>query len=426
MVRGLKAYAACLLALGLFAQGCSTLTFVNFDGGKVQEAPETHDEGLYQMRLALSHHLKGEWNESNLDLKRAEAYFSKLPRHRVGRSILAWTWSDRKAGYRGPAYERVFLHTLGMLNFAFMGQLDAALVEARQMDALLRAIRLEAPDYPEDPFARYLAAKLYEATGRRDDAYIDLVKAYEGLKVMSKEVEVEMPRFIAGDLLRLAKLGGHEDDVRKWQKEFPGAELAPLPDAEHTEIWVMVWHGWLPERVATGFAGQVKEGASTPSPKWQVGVARAGAEKALLEPLYDVEGMMQNAASDKNSLAGQRQVGRTMFRMALLGAAVVATGGLLAQPEMVRLALAGSGDGDTRIWGNLPSSIWAARLRVPAQAQQLSIEIKTDKGFLIQKQAIQPKAGRIALLRFVTGREKVLPRASPSATQGPGPKLAHP
>ncbi len=409
-----------LLGLTWLAQGCSLTMLVNKGAGTRTRAADDKDPGLKAMRRALDLHIEGDWQGSNREMAKAEAFFSGKPSIALGREVAALSWGNERSGaYRGAGFERFFLHTIGMLNFAFLGDLDAALVEARQVDALQQGARAKAAAFPEDPFARYLSAKLYEATGHSDDAYIDLVKAREGFAAASEMSAVAAPGFLAGDLLRLAKSTGRNDDLARWQKIYPGVEPAPLPDAGHGEVWVLVWHGWLPERWASGSWGKVVEGKTRPSPTWRGGNASAGGVKAKLEALENTEELLRWYTQERQKDAGARTMGRVITRVGMTGAllmAVVGPLGLLmaSDPRMWEGVMAGVGQGDSRAWGNLPASVWAVRLRLPAKRQELVLTIETDQGPRVQRQVIQPKAGRIALIRFVSGRDPVEPKLSPS------------
>jgi hypothetical protein len=89
------------------------------------------------------------------------------------------------------------------LNYAYMGNVDEAVVEARKVSAFLAELndRLGAQRlaYSDDPFAQYLSALLFEDQGRGDDARISYKLARDAYARSADQLGVPPPRFDLGE-----------------------------------------------------------------------------------------------------------------------------------------------------------------------------------------------------------------------------------
>ncbi len=107
---------------------------------------------------------------------KSEQYYTKS----LTRQALSILTNDLTLPYYGEDYEVSLATTAAMLGFAAMGDMEAALVEARRGEHRLAVMSdaWEGSDkYRDDAFTHYLAGMMYEAAGRMDDARISYTLA---------------------------------------------------------------------------------------------------------------------------------------------------------------------------------------------------------------------------------------------------------
>ncbi|MEZ4461566.1 MAG: hypothetical protein R3E66_17965 [bacterium] len=127
--------------------------------------------------------------------------------------VANWMYSGSSAKYRAPAYERLLLNTLNMINFMLMRDFSGARVEARRF-AIMETFFLDQGSAPELPdilaLGNYLGGVAFEAgrswdeagrfysrawsLGMRDDAFraqfVDLMRA-TGYKPVGEDPSLE-------------------------------------------------------------------------------------------------------------------------------------------------------------------------------------------------------------------------------------------
>ncbi|MBI4000735.1 MAG: hypothetical protein HY348_03015, partial [Nitrospira defluvii] len=121
---------------------------------------------LYSMERGMTLHLAGDYVQSNSQLENAAQEVEQLYTRTIRTETAAFLTNDNMLPYEGDAYEHVMINVIKALNYAAMGQLMEAVVEARQIDHRLNVLsdRVKETDgYREDAFARYLTGVLYEA-----------------------------------------------------------------------------------------------------------------------------------------------------------------------------------------------------------------------------------------------------------------------
>lgn len=285
------------------------------------------------MRKAMQAHLAGDWEASNRELQQCLQVLQGRPQIRLGEDLGAAIFTEQLRAHEGEAYEQVFLHSLGMLNFAMMAKADEALVEARRSDQLQGWLRREGAALSDDPLARLLAAKLYEHQGHWDDARIDLEKAREAYR--TGPMGLTEPSFLTQDLADL--------DERARAKPGP---------RRRAELWVLVYSGdW----------NRVPEAGQSSLDK---AVFWAGkGPRANLEPVMDLVPLRDKARRSMSVGEALRATGRLAVRVAFL-VGLAALGVAEFVPDGMLNGLGEGMEPDERHWDNLPAMIHAARLRL--------------------------------------------------------------
>ncbi|MDR4474162.1 MAG: hypothetical protein MRJ92_16460, partial [Nitrospira sp.] len=121
-------------------------------------------------------------------------------------------------------YEHVMINVVKALNYAAMGQLTEAVVEARQIDHRLNVLSDSAKDkdgYREDAFARYLTGVLYESTGDLNNAFIAYRKAYDIYEATKGWSRTPMPPMLRADLLRTTDALHMTAEFDEYRRQFP-------------------------------------------------------------------------------------------------------------------------------------------------------------------------------------------------------------
>jgi hypothetical protein len=178
---------------------------------------------LYNLEMGSLTHYSARYVESNRYFLAAEKMMEELYTKSISTEVAAFALNDNLIPYGGEDFEKVFVNIFLALNFAEMGNIEEALVEARKVDLKLNQYSRQYEGknvYQQDAFARYIMGALYEAAGEVNDAFISYKKAYEGYKTYATQFKTPCPSFLRADLVRTAALLGFDDDRKRFEKEF--------------------------------------------------------------------------------------------------------------------------------------------------------------------------------------------------------------
>jgi len=198
-------------------------------------------------------HLAGDHNASKDYFNQASLYIeqqklkAKLQLSQGVQNIGAMLSNDTAITYVVPDYEQSMLHSYQALNYLYLGNHEAALVEVRKANLVQRAaldnnadvindaiaslqdnVELDwqsvSTTYPEmaevvgeakngfqNAYTFYMSAVLYEASGELNDAYIDYKKALE--------IYPNNPS-LQNDVLNMAHTLGMTDDLAQFEQRF--------------------------------------------------------------------------------------------------------------------------------------------------------------------------------------------------------------
>ena len=178
---------------------------------------------LYNLEMGTLTHYGARYEESNRYFLAAEKTMEELYTKSITTEAAAVVLNDNLIPYEGEDFEKVFVNLFLALNFAEMGNIEEALVEARKVDLKLNQYsrKYEGKNvYKQDAFVRYIMGMLYEAAGEINDAFISYKKAYEGYKMYETQFKTTCPSFLKTDLVRTAALLRFDDERRRFEKEF--------------------------------------------------------------------------------------------------------------------------------------------------------------------------------------------------------------
>ncbi len=207
---------------------------------------------LYGMDRGMTLHLSGQYDRSNAVLEQAEEEIDRLYTRRIRTEAKAFLVNDTELPYEGDPYEQVMINVIKALNYAVMGRLDDALVEARRIDNRLNVLAdktKEKDGYRDDAFARYLTGILYEAAGDLNNAFIAYRKAYEAYERMRPWSRTPVPFALRADLLRVTDALHLTTEFEEYRRLFPDAAWQSKHEQEHlAQVVVISYNGRAPRK----------------------------------------------------------------------------------------------------------------------------------------------------------------------------------
>lgn len=280
--------------------------------------------------------------------------------------------SDNIKGYKGEDFEKVLINTYLALAFAAQGELESAQVEARKINLLLyRMINEGKRNYQESPFARYLSALLWEASGDINAAYIDYKKTFE--------LDSRFPE-IGRDLLAVSKRLGFDSDYTKWAQTFTNETPRKFSDGEG-EVVVFFEQGLSPVKIP-------RDGQNSSLPRFIPRRSNSHLGKLYIsdfEPrileyrVLDIEELSIRYLEDRIS----RMAAKKMLGLATKGALAAGIGSMSKDSDLGWIAfyaMALSDQADLRSWRTLPESIYMARIPLKAGIYPMKLEILDRSG----------------------------------------------
>jgi tetratricopeptide (TPR) repeat protein len=320
--------------------------------------------------------------------------FSRSAADDVGKYL----FSDDVGPYKAPAYEKLLVNTMNMMNYLAQGDLQGAKVEARRLAVMQKFIKDRGEENAMLGLGSYLAGFAFEHSGSPSEALL----YYD-------------------DALRYAQYPSLRDPLRvltQGQPKSPGIDalvggagaLPPVAATGEADLCVVVGFGRVPQkipvRIPIGLALTFVSGSISPNDAAQ---ANALAAKGLvtwvnyptlgkargrysiptfsldgrplpMEEALDVEAEVRTAWKEIEGTiilsAITRMVARAVAGEVAAGATRAASDsgplGLIVGLAATA-ALSAADTPDTRSWATLPSRIAIARLRVPAGTHEIRL-----------------------------------------------------
>lgn len=238
----------------------------------VEESADDYGERnavLWHLDRGIFYHYAGQYEKSNEAFQEAERRIDELFSRSVSGEVGAFLMNDNTLPYRGEDFEGVIVNIYRALNYVKLGDIEAALVEARKVDQKLVAINSHYDEgeknvYRSDAFARFLTGVFYEMGGTRDDlndAYIADKLAVESYSEdFSHNYGVDTPRPLKVNLLTHATFMGRQE-VNEATGRFPGVELIPLGEKRRqAEVYVVHFAGRAPVKVEDALSAVAPDG----------------------------------------------------------------------------------------------------------------------------------------------------------------------
>ncbi len=325
---------------------------------------ESKDQLVYLLDYAVALQLAGNYKESAKTLGKAEKIADIQDYTSLSKEASSLILNAEMVQYKGDDYEKILINAVNAINYLMMNQLDDALVEVRRVNEKLYKFKYEAKkNYEQNPYASYLAAMIWEADGRYDDAYIDYKKAYE-----------LVPNYepLHADLIRAAIRAHRDEDVQKWKKEFPEAQIgADFKDPKEGELVLIYQQGWGPRKYP-------RPGAPRFPKLFPVGTNAKRAEldiesvdKVQTASIYSVQDVgIKTLDNDYAAIVAKRLAG--VATKAVLADQIRQKNKLLG--DLTFIALNATDRADLRQWSTLPETFQIARKRLKPGTYKISVK----------------------------------------------------
>ena len=431
--------------------------------GKLEKPTGKTNKLLYHLEKGLILHYQGQYEASNLEFAEAERVSDQLYTRSVSRHVAAMVSNDAVIAYRGEEFELALIHYYRAMNYARLGDRQAALVECRKANQKLEGYAQQAEyelSYKNDAFLQYMTGLFFEAEGEWNDAYISYKDALKGYRAYDAAFGSQVPHILLIDLARLAGRLGYEDEVAEYTERYQ-LELGELQPVSGGEIVVFVESGFVPRKHQVEFNMPIMKGEKGVK-TWTVseravhryhhphtyqrrrvdywlkvalpeyrevqsqvaGVRlRAGNQSATAAVGEDLAAIAQQTFTEKFDSILLRAVARNLVKyLASKGIekvfeddeddeddenAWVKEGVGQALGGLVNLLGAATEAADTRSWLSLPRTIHIARLSVPPGTAAPTLEFIDARGQVLSVETLPEvavAAGEKVFLNFRTFR----------------------
>ncbi len=359
-------------------------------------------ELLFFLDRGMVNHYAGRYTESIQDFEHAKGLYETLFTQSISKKALTWIWNDYAQPYRGEDFERAMLNLFQAMNFVALGKIDEALVEARNVDLILRRFNQQygeqANVYKDDAFVRFLMGILYESTGRSYDvndafvSYRTALEIYEG--DYATFYDLKAPLLLKENLLSVSQWMG-TSDLKQYQSVLSDVSVKSMAErGDSAQVYVILYRRMIANKVQSTIFLPGIDGYLTriSFPKYR-NVFQSSKEMVL--EAKNVQGEVFRSefqqAEDLNVIAKKNLEDR---RLRIAAKAVVrpvakqlvfekiedkihekagdTAGELVRYAGMAYVAF--SEEADTRSWETLPAEIRVARLILDAGTYEFFVE----------------------------------------------------
>ena len=409
MIRGLLKFLGAAAAL-LWLSGCASyasrvrLPRAEYEAGQYDAAIKEltaladrhdNDELLYLLDLGMAYHTSGDYASAVKTFQRAEDFAERKDYTSISQEAGSVLLNDQVKVYKGEDFEKVLINVYKAIDYTMMNQWDDALVECRQVDRkidmLISAGKIK---YDKNPFAKYLAAALFEARGEYDDAFVDYRQLFDW-------IGGGFP-YLGGPLLRMAIRAGDSEDFDDYRKKLgrvPPYKLGP----NQGEVVVILEQGRAPLKM--------------PSPNFRlIPVFRhryyssdyawlddnQTHDVARTDTLFDIERAAVQELDQKLNLIIAKKIGGMVVKGAVAYGVARATHSA-ALGYMTDWLLNAADEADLRSWTTLPAHLQIARFPVNAGRQDISLDMVGLSGAetpSVKKWTVDVKPGQMVFLDY--------------------------
>ena len=207
------------------------------------------------------------WSSRDLEVSDKQIEMLDFSRNAVD-DIGKYMFSDDTGPYKAPAYEKLMINTMNMVNYLAVGDLQGARVEARRLTVMQKYLKDHDPKNALTAPGSYLAGFTFEKSGQYDEAlrYYDEALEYGTYESLAAPIKRLLGRsgYASPRLRKMAGLGDGEQAPR----DSDTGDAAAKPG----ELLVIVNYGRVPAKIArrlpiglalTYASGALEPGASS-------------------------------------------------------------------------------------------------------------------------------------------------------------------
>jgi len=184
---------------------------------------------LYYLDRGLVGFYAGRYQDSIRSFEKAKQRFAELYTTSLSKEGMTWLVNDNAAPYRGSDYEYVLVNVFQALNFLQLGDLNEALVEARDLTSKYQVVeglaqKVKRRHFEDNGFARFFMGLILQAVGGTENESEALL-FYKEARTLYQQfyAGTYIPRILQENLLTLSQKFGDEE-YPALRNEMRGAE----------------------------------------------------------------------------------------------------------------------------------------------------------------------------------------------------------
>jgi len=290
--------------------------------------------------------------------------------------------------YLPPAFEQAMIYCFKIINYLELNDIDGARVETLQLDVFLK----QAFEEQGPPFARYLSGLVFEANKELSDALIAYRKAYQAYQ----EANLEIPKQLQKDLLRLTDQQGLKDEHQRYLKEFKLKQWPTQAELnQQGEIIIIIFNGLIPHKYETAInaqdpgSGQLHRVAIPFYEKRETNIKSVQISETNNSVTGEIFSSLDKQAEDSLSEKMPGIITRTIARVSVknsLSDNMEKQSPLLG--ILTNLATFLSEQADTRAWYSLPQEILIGRIALAPGAHSLNIKLNNATNSTVSQKTL--------------------------------------
>jgi hypothetical protein len=380
------------------------------------------NEVLWNMDLGVYYNYAGRYQQSNEAFERAEKRIDALFTESVSGNVLAFISNDNTLPYKGEDFESVVINIYRALNYAELGNVEAALVEARKVDEKLKYVNGQYPaneqnGYKEDAFARLLMGAFYEVSGSGGDLNDAFISNRLATGIYDKAFyplyRTPVPGVLKQNLLTTAAYMGREELEQSRQK-YPGIALLPEDGKrQQGQVYFVHFAGRAPVKVESGFAAVMPDGNifNIRMPKYRPMPYLINGSRVLVDGQVAAQLEVGHPTGAIAMQSLEDRIGRIRAK-AIARAVTKYMAARVAQAEARKRGGEGAGllaylasnvynvvseQADLRAWQTLPDEILIGRVLLPPGKHKITVQYLTGGNAVVATRElgeVEVQAGR--------------------------------
>ena len=394
----------CAIAVAAGFVGCATYqhkikdAYDHLEAGRPDRAvmllqPQAEAEGddqlVYLLEYATALQQARQFKESDQAFLKAAKIAEIQDYHSLSRITGSLILSEGIMQYKGEPFEKVMIHVMLAINAAVIGDFENARVECRRIHQMLDKLKKESGlPFEQNPFARYLAALLWEADRSWDFSYLDYADAYK----LNSQIGS-----LKANISYVARKAGRADDLSALGlPPIDRSEYAAREKSDHGELIFIYQQGQGPvkypnpefprlprlySRTSRGKLAQISvlpakeksagESSEASSPTGELEVDGAAMVKFMTERVFDLQDTAMRTLNDQYGAMVAKRIAGVAVKNAIAERVAEENRGLGA---LMWIGMNLADQADLRQWATLPESFQIGRLQLAPGTYRVQID----------------------------------------------------